>query len=347
MAFYYDNRYGDILFSEHKFYAGNIHFPRESRPAMHEWALFSQLVSDLPNMYGDLYESFKAKGYDMNDPLWKRENMKEVRAARDRGDRSDRSIRPDLGHGGMARDAWGLLRDLGQPVRDRFDDSFFPDASGDRYLMEPRWQCNQHLMQSRRFSDSGHPVDSRARRRRRELEHKILPEIGPMDMRFLDPPPDELNFCPLAMMQDAGPLDTGLIEAMGDCNALTNHPTVIRDADLEVAGPPPLAGHRLGASYDGSCLPREYPAELYMRRQDRRPRRRRSLPNTSGFALPPGATADPRMPRDIGVEDHLMGSPETNTLLGARLLVDSGGTPMPDIGLQEPMLMPRRRRRWW
>ena len=115
MAFYYDNRYGDILFSEHEYYAGNIHFPRETRPAMHEWALFGQLVSDLPNMYGDLYESFKAKGYDMNDPLWKRENMKEVRAARDRDDRSDRSIRPDLGYGGMARDAWGSLRDLGQP----------------------------------------------------------------------------------------------------------------------------------------------------------------------------------------------------------------------------------------
>lgn len=77
MAFYYDNRYGDILFSEHEYYGGNIHFPRETRPAMHEWAIFGQLVSDLPNMYGDLYESFKAKGYDMNDPLWKRENMKE------------------------------------------------------------------------------------------------------------------------------------------------------------------------------------------------------------------------------------------------------------------------------
>lgn len=115
MAFYYDNRYGDIVFSEHEIYGGNIHFPRESRPAMHEWALFNQLVSDLPNMYGDLYETFKAKGDDMSDPFWKRENMKEVRAARDRGDRSDRSIWPQIGYGGTARDAWGYLRDPYQP----------------------------------------------------------------------------------------------------------------------------------------------------------------------------------------------------------------------------------------
>jgi hypothetical protein len=36
MEFYYDNRYGDILFSEHEFYGGNIQLAREARPAVNE-----------------------------------------------------------------------------------------------------------------------------------------------------------------------------------------------------------------------------------------------------------------------------------------------------------------------
>lgn len=115
MAFYYDNRCGDIVFSEHEFYGGNIQYPREARPAMNEWALFNQLVSDMPNMYGNLYDTFKRKGYNMDDPFWKREEMKEVRAARDRGDTSDRSIWPNLGYGGFAKDAWGYMRNSHEP----------------------------------------------------------------------------------------------------------------------------------------------------------------------------------------------------------------------------------------
>jgi hypothetical protein len=69
------------------------------------------------------------------------------------------------------------------PIRDRFDGSFFPGASGHRYLMEPRWDGNQHLMSSRFFGDPGDPMCTRARRRRRELEDEILPDIGPMDLR--------------------------------------------------------------------------------------------------------------------------------------------------------------------
>ena len=69
------------------------------------------------------------------------------------------------------------------PVRDRFDDSLLPDARGDRYLMEPRWQGDQYLMQSPMMSDPGDPMGTRARRRRRELEDEILPDIGPMDLR--------------------------------------------------------------------------------------------------------------------------------------------------------------------
>lgn len=115
MAFYYDNRYGDILFSEYEFYGGNIQHPRENRSTINEWAVLNQLVNDLPNMYGNLYDMYKRKGYDMSDPLWERDNMKEVRAARDRGDTSDRSIWPQMGYGGETRDAWGNLRDCSAP----------------------------------------------------------------------------------------------------------------------------------------------------------------------------------------------------------------------------------------
>jgi hypothetical protein len=50
MVSYHDNRCGDVLFSEHEFYGGNIPYPCEAAPAMNEWALLNQLVSDLPNM---------------------------------------------------------------------------------------------------------------------------------------------------------------------------------------------------------------------------------------------------------------------------------------------------------
>jgi hypothetical protein len=177
-----------------------------------------------------------------------------------------------------------------EPVQDRFDDSFFPDASGERYLMEPRWRGDQHLFEKAPLSDPGDPMGTRARRRRLELEDEIHPHIGPMDMRVLGP----------------------------------------------------VAGHRFGASYDEHFPQRGGEAELYMRSQDRRPRRRRSLSITSGFRLPPGATSDPHMPRDVRMKGHLMGSPEANMLLGARPLLDRGGTSMPDIGLREPMFRNRR-----
>jgi hypothetical protein len=47
------------------------------------------------------------------------------------------------------------------PVRDRFDDSLFADASGDRLLMEPRWQGDQYLRQLPMFSDPGDPMGTR------------------------------------------------------------------------------------------------------------------------------------------------------------------------------------------
>ena len=115
MAFYYDNRYGDIIYSEYEFYGGNLHWPREHRPVMNEWAQLNRLVNDWPNIYGDCHEYFKAKGDNRNDPLWKRDEFKEVRAARDRGDRSDRSIWPNMGYGGDNIDLRGMTRDVSQP----------------------------------------------------------------------------------------------------------------------------------------------------------------------------------------------------------------------------------------
>jgi hypothetical protein len=232
------------------------------------------------------------------------------------------------------------------PVRDRFDDSLFLDASVDRLLMEPRWEGDQYLMQSPMFSDPGDPMGTRARRRRRELEDEILPDIGAIDMRALGPPPDEHDVRQIARMHTRGRLDTGMIDAMVGADLRTPYATGIRDADFEFLGPPPVSGLRLGATYDERFRPREDEAEFYMRSRDRRPRRRRSLSITSGVALPPGATPDPRMPRDVRLEDHLMGAPEANMLLGARPFSDRGGTPIPDIGLREPMLGPRRERRW-
>ena len=136
------------------------------------------------------------------------------------------------------------------PVRDRFDDSLFTDANGYRYLMEPHWLGDQYLMQSPMFSDPGNPMGTRARRRRYELEDEILPEMGPMDMRALGPPPDELDVRRMSRTQQRGPLDFDLIDAMGGADALTPYATGIKDADFEFLGPPPVAGHPLGATYD-------------------------------------------------------------------------------------------------
>lgn len=43
---------------------------------------------------------------------------------------------PDIGHHRALEDLHVPYFD---PVRDRFDDSYSPDASGDRPLMEPPW----------------------------------------------------------------------------------------------------------------------------------------------------------------------------------------------------------------
>lgn len=71
------------------------------------------------------------------------------------------------------------------PVRDGFDDSLFPNASGHRYLMERRWLGDQNLMSSPFCGGPGDPMGTRARHRRPELEDEMLPDIGPMDMRLL------------------------------------------------------------------------------------------------------------------------------------------------------------------
>jgi hypothetical protein len=115
MAFYYDNRYGDIIYSGYEFYGGNLQWPPEYRQQVNENAIFNRLVNDWPNIYGDCYEHFKAAGANMNDYLWKRDEFKEVRAARGRGDRSDKSIWPQMGYGGGHVDWWGNYRDCSAP----------------------------------------------------------------------------------------------------------------------------------------------------------------------------------------------------------------------------------------
>jgi hypothetical protein len=82
---------------------------------MNETAQFNRLLKDWPNIYGDFQEYFKAKSDNMNDPVWTRDEFKEIRAARDRGDRSGRSIWPQMGYGGDNVDGWGNYRDCSQP----------------------------------------------------------------------------------------------------------------------------------------------------------------------------------------------------------------------------------------
>lgn len=120
MAFYHDSRFNDIIFSEHEFYGGNIQFPRHLRPQAAQNALGLELINDFPNIYGDLYELSmqenamrEAQGLPVKkDKLWEVDHFKEVRAARDRGDRSDKSIWPTLGYGGYAVDANGFNRSI-------------------------------------------------------------------------------------------------------------------------------------------------------------------------------------------------------------------------------------------
>lgn len=119
MAFYYDHANNDYLFSEHEFYGGNIGWHPALRPFGDYMNHLGTMANDFPNLYGDVYEYFRdknaaleAQGYGPQemDPIFKVDHLKEVRAARDRGDRRDRSVKPGLGYGGLAFDMQGYMR---------------------------------------------------------------------------------------------------------------------------------------------------------------------------------------------------------------------------------------------
>jgi hypothetical protein len=120
MAFYYDHNVGNVVFSEHEFHGGGLQYPSIMRPITNLMAEQYQVANALPNLYGDLYERFKEENAmramqglpPIKDSLFERDEMKEVRAARDRGDRSDKSIWP--GHA-FDDDMGGAVDWYGQP----------------------------------------------------------------------------------------------------------------------------------------------------------------------------------------------------------------------------------------
>ena len=78
--------------------------------------------------------------------------------------------------------------------------------------------------------------------------------------------------------------------------------------------------------------------------------RHRSPSITSGYRLPPHATADPSMPRPDNSIGRRMNNPQADMLLGARPLPNMRGTPMPGMEEEEDLsqfrsVPPERRRR--
>jgi hypothetical protein len=88
------------------------------------------------------------------------------------------------------------------------------------------------------------------------------------------------------------------------------------------------------------------PMDAFYGEPELHPRRRRGgRAVTSGFRLPPGASPDPPMPRDLRIPDRRMGNPLADVLLGARPRLDDRGTPMPGSirDMRSSLPMPRRR----
>jgi hypothetical protein len=121
MAFYYDHNVGDIIFSEHEQYGGGLQYPPIMRPIMNLMAEHYQIANALPNLYGDVYERFQEENAmramqglpPKKDSLFEQDLFKNVREARDRGDRSDKSIWPGHAFGnytGGAFDWYGQPR---------------------------------------------------------------------------------------------------------------------------------------------------------------------------------------------------------------------------------------------
>ena len=167
--------------------------------------------------------------------------------------------------------------------------------------------------------------------------------------------PNELDMMMLARSDYERPPDMRVLDDMLAGFDALPYDMGVMDRDFDLFDPPPASG--VGA---GSLFADDYPpierglpdpmAAFYGQPRDI-PRRRRSRSITSGYRLPLGATSSPRMPRELRLQDHLMGTPQANMLIGARPLPELGGTPMPDFGDDEGFLVPvrpgggRRRRR--
>jgi hypothetical protein len=181
--------------------------------------------------------------------------------------------------------------------------------------------------------------------------------VSPPDRRreeaMLDmglPAPNELDMLRSAR---SGPERMPNMGVLDDMISGFDHPPFdmsIMDRDFDLFGPPPVSD--IGTE---SLFPDDYPpiergppdpmAAFYGEPQPdpRRLRRHcRSRSITSGYELPPGARLNPGLPTEFRMEDHLMGNPQANMLLGVRPLADVGGTPMPGSNDFEPLPMTRR-----
>lgn len=207
---------------------------------------------------------------------------------------------------------------------------------------------------------------------RRRLQDDRLPDFGPPEPPFgrqllgfgeeeLFPPmrsrPDPRQGLPaherLSREIDAGFNGSAIPRPLG---------LNILDRDFDLFGPveeepeqefgndPLLFGDMiLGTIEQGRGRPEAfYGQELNMSGRPRSP----SI--TSGYRLPPHATADPRMPRPIKTGNRRMNNPQADMLLDARPLPGNmRGTPMPGMEQEEDLsefrsVPPerRRRRRW-
>ena len=151
------------------------------------------------------------------------------------------------------------------------------------------------------------------------------------------PAPTELDLFRSARSCPESPPDMAMLDDMLAGFDQMSYGMSVMDRDFDLFGPAPSSGVGADSLFADTYPsiergrpdpmaafygePRQYPP--------RTPRRRRGRSVTSGYDLPPGASGNPGMPRDLVLQDHLMGTPEANMLLGARPLPDLGGTPMP------------------
>jgi hypothetical protein len=197
------------------------------------------------------------------------------------------------------------------PVRDRYDDSYFPSSNGDHYLMEPPWEGERYLMELPPFGDPGDPLAERGRRRSRQPEERaayarqegrrMREDIFPTLYRLGDVPAPGMPLSePEVRVQDRLDtyewLDARMIDAMGDAGAPYRYPRNIRDVDLEFLEPP-RPRRSYGGLDDAPLYPGEDQTAAFLKSRLGPPRRERSPSIALERMLPPREEfPDPRMP---------------------------------------------------